>query len=159
MRLAYSETIQPSPRMPMAETRTASGAAPPAPWLAALSPTSSGTRNAIEKTGPMNPIDCATASGSLSLRWVVSRSYDVSDTGILLGLLGLGGLPSTLSGLTAARPDDGRPERLLLNGCGLLESYGSKRSGARPIFHGVSGPDNLPSRARLPCNVTRSVGS
>ena len=76
MRFAYSETIHPRPRMPIEATRTASGAAPPAPRLAAFTPTSRGTRNAIENTGPMNPIDCATASGSLSLWCVASRSYD-----------------------------------------------------------------------------------
>ena len=64
--------------MPIAATRTASGAAPPAPWLAAFTPTSRGTRKAIENTGPMNPIDCATASGSLSLCCAASRSYDES---------------------------------------------------------------------------------
>src|SRR6516162_8025577 len=95
MRLAYSATIHPSPRMPIAATSTASGAAPPAPLLAALMPTSSGTRKAIENTGPMNPIDCATASGSLSLWCVASRSYDepacCDATEILLSTLGVGG--------------------------------------------------------------------
>src|SRR5215472_14652199 len=76
MRLAYSATIHPRPRMPIEAISTASGAAPPAPLLAALMPTSRGIRKAMEKTGPMNPIDCATASGSLSLWCVSSRSYD-----------------------------------------------------------------------------------
>src|SRR5262249_19736287 len=39
-----------------------SGAAAPAPLPDALIPTINGTRNAIVKTGPMKPTDCATAS-------------------------------------------------------------------------------------------------
>ena len=38
----------------------------PAPFAAAFAPTISGIRNAAEKTGPMNPTDCATTSTSES---------------------------------------------------------------------------------------------
>ena len=48
---------------------TAKGAAVPAPLPEALTiPTTSGTRNAIEKTGPISPTDWATVSIRVSRR-------------------------------------------------------------------------------------------
>ena len=52
---------------PTAAMSTDSGAALPAPLPdGAVSPPASGTRNAMENTGPISPTDCATASISVS---------------------------------------------------------------------------------------------
>ena len=46
-------------------SRTESGDATPAPFpVALMMPTISGMMKAVEKTGPMNPTDCATTSTS-----------------------------------------------------------------------------------------------
>src|SRR6202162_1691857 len=59
--------IQPRPMTPTAASTTDSAAAFPAPFPEADdSPTTKGTKNAMENTGPMNPTDCATASTSVS---------------------------------------------------------------------------------------------
>ncbi len=62
--MAYCATIQPNANTPIAAISTLKGAAMPAPLAAAFAPTISGIRNAAEKTGPMNPTDCATTSTS-----------------------------------------------------------------------------------------------
>ena len=69
MRLAYCAMTYASAKTPIAASSTDSGAATPAPLPdAEIVPTSSGTRNAIENTGPMKPTDWAMASTSVSLR-------------------------------------------------------------------------------------------
>src|SRR2546423_5864863 len=75
----------------------------PAPFPEALKPAISGIRNAAEKTGPMNPTDCATTSTNESFL-PPSRSYphDSCD-------------PSTLIPLPApalpGRPPSGQPSQ------------------------------------------------
>ena len=65
----------------MPAMRIDSGAAMPAPLPDALMmPMTSGTRNAMEKTGPMKPTDWATTSTRVSLRPDPPRVLDASGT-------------------------------------------------------------------------------
>jgi hypothetical protein len=67
MRFAYVAIIHPIAKMPIAARITATGVATPAPSPVAPAPTIRGRIRAAEKTGPMNPTDCASTSMSLSL--------------------------------------------------------------------------------------------
>ena len=65
--MAYIAIIHPIAKIPIAARMTATGVATPAPSPVAPAPTINGRIKAAEKTGPMNPIDCASTSISLSL--------------------------------------------------------------------------------------------
>ncbi len=68
----------------MAAMSTASDAAPPAPLPdAEPMPTMSGTKKAIEKTGPIKPTDCAIVSISFSFLFPPSKVFAVLSVAML----------------------------------------------------------------------------